>query len=170
MIRLFFEDEQHLLSESNKSLMKRCALAAVRTEGIAHLPLSAYVRITDDAEIHSINLMHRSKDASTDVLSFPSVEYLPGKTARHSVKRICLEYDPDTRAYFLGDVIISMDHVKVQAEEYGHGIKREFAFLAAHSLFHLCGYDHMDDETAHMMEEKQEAVLQKLGITREGNV
>lgn len=167
MIRLFFEDEQHLLSESNKSLMNRCALAAVQTEGIAHLPLSAYVRITDDAEIHSINLMHRSKDASTDVLSFPSVEYLPGKTARHSVKRICLEYDPDTRAYFLGDVIISMDHVKVQAEEYGHSTERELGYLLTHALFHLMGYDHIEDKDRVHMRAHEKMALNSIGLIRE---
>ena len=66
----------------------------------------------------------------------------------------------------LGDIMVSVDKVYSQAEEYGHGIKREFAFLIAHSMLHLLGYDHMEDEERAVMEAKQEAILEALGITR----
>ena len=67
----------------------------------------------------------------------------------------------------LGDMIISVDKVKFQAKEYGHSVKRELAFLVAHSMFHLFGYDHMTEAEAKEMEREQESVLTKLGITRE---
>ena len=73
----------------------------------------------------------------------------------------------ETGELVLGDIIISVDKVKEQSDAYGHSVKREFAFLVAHSMLHLCGYDHMDPEEASVMEEKQELVLRILGITRE---
>ena len=125
--------------------------------------------VTHSEEVRKLNLEYRDMDRTTDVLSFPATEVLEGRFEELDQSDISL-FDPESGELILGDIIINIDRVYSQAEEYGHGIKREFAFLAAHCLFHLCGYDHMDDETAHMMEEKQEAVLQKLGITREGNV
>ena len=74
---------------------------------------------------------------------------------------------PETGELILGDIMINIDRVYSQAEEYGHSVLREFAFLTAHSLYHLCGYDHMDEESALIMEEKHERVLAALGITRE---
>ena len=76
-------------------------------------------------------------------------------------------FDPDSGELILGDIIISAERVFQQAESFGHSPKREFAFLTAHSLLHLCGYDHMVPEEAAVMEKKQEAVLEKLGITRD---
>ena len=67
----------------------------------------------------------------------------------------------------LGDIILSGEKVLAQAEEYGHSVRREFAFLIAHSILHLCGYDHMEEEEAKTMEKRQESVLAALGITRE---
>ena len=75
-------------------------------------------------------------------------------------------FDPDSGELVLGDIILNVSRVKEQAVEYGHSELREFAFLLAHSLFHLCGYDHMEPDEAAFMEEKQEAVLQSLQITR----
>jgi probable rRNA maturation factor len=75
--------------------------------------------------------------------------------------------DPQTNEVLLGDIVISVDHVEAQAKEYGHSIKREYAFLIAHSMLHLMGYDHMTPEEATIMEQKQELILQKLRITRE---
>ena len=76
-------------------------------------------------------------------------------------------FDPESGELLLGDIIISADKVKEQAQKYGHSEKREFAFLTAHSMLHLCGYDHMAEEEAKLMEQKQEEVLTVLGITRD---
>ena len=75
--------------------------------------------------------------------------------------------NPETGNVILGDIIISVDKIFEQSKEYGHSAKREFAFLVAHSMYHLCGFDHMTEAEAKVMEEKQEAILKKLQITRE---
>ena len=75
-------------------------------------------------------------------------------------------FNPDSGELFLGDIIISLDRVKEQAENYGHGPRREYAFLVAHSMLHLLGYDHMTEEEAARMEAGQDAVLRALGIER----
>jgi probable rRNA maturation factor len=76
-------------------------------------------------------------------------------------------FDPESGELLLGDIIISVDKVREQAANFGHSEKREFAFLVAHSMLHLCGYDHMTEEEAGIMESRQEKVLENLGITRD---
>ena len=76
-------------------------------------------------------------------------------------------FQPDSGELILGDIILSRDRILEQAESFGHSIRREFAFLVAHSMLHLCGYDHMEPQEAAVMEEKQNHVLDVLGITRD---
>ena len=123
--------------------------------------------LTDNAGIREYNKDYRSMDQETDVLSFPNISYEnAGDFA--SVELSEADYfDPDSGELVLGDIILSVDRVLSQANEYGHSVLREFAFLTAHSMFHLCGYDHMDAQEAAVMEEKQEVVLTRLGITRD---
>ncbi len=123
--------------------------------------------ITDGAGIREYNKNYRDTDAETDVLSFPNLDFeTPGDfSGAESCEADC--FDPDSGELVLGDIILNAARVKSQAEEYGHSELREFAFLLAHSLFHLCGYDHMEKTEAAVMEEKQETVLSGLGITRE---
>ncbi|MBQ6887778.1 MAG: rRNA maturation RNase YbeY [Lachnospiraceae bacterium] len=125
------------------------------------------VLLTDNEGIHQFNMQYRNIDRPTDVLSFPNLNYdAPSEfDAAAAEEADC--FNPETGELVLGDIIISVEKVKEQAENYGHSEKREFAFLVAHSMLHLCGYDHMEEAEAKQMEEKQEAVLCKLGITRE---
>lgn len=124
------------------------------------------ILITDDEEIHQINLEQRQIDRPTDVLSFPMVEYeIPGKFDFLEECDDC--FDPDSGELLLGDIVISADRVAAQAEEYGHSRKREYAFLIAHSMLHLMGYDHMTKEEADEMERLQEEILRTLGIGRQ---
>lgn len=124
------------------------------------------ILITDDEEIHQINLEQRQIDRPTDVLSFPMVEYeIPGEFDFLEECDDC--FDPDSGELLLGDIVISADRVAAQAEEYGHSRKREYAFLIAHSMLHLMGYDHMTKEEADEMERLQEEILRTLGIGRE---
>lgn len=127
---------------------------------------SVNLLLTDGAGIREYNKNFRQTDAETDVLSFPNLDF--EKPGDFSGAEVCEAdcFDPDSGELLLGDIILNLERVEVQAEEYGHSTKREFAFLLAHSLYHLCGYDHMEIEEAQLMEEKQEAVLQRLGITR----
>ncbi|MBO5207891.1 MAG: rRNA maturation RNase YbeY [Lachnospiraceae bacterium] len=124
--------------------------------------------LTDNEGIRAYNKECRDIDRATDVLSFPNIDY--EKEGDFSIIEEMDEadcFDPDSGELLLGDIIISVEKVEEQAKEYGHSELREFAFLTAHSMFHLCGYDHMEADEAVVMEQKQEAVLSQLGITRE---
>jgi len=122
--------------------------------------------ITDDEGIHGINLEMRDIDSATDVLSFPMYQYeIPGDFGElESEGADC--FNPETGELMLGDIVVSIDHVYAQAEKYGHSAVREFAFLIAHSMLHLIGYDHMETAEEKVMFEKQEVALASLGITR----
>lgn len=123
--------------------------------------------ITDDQGILEFNKQYRQVDASTDVLSFPMIAFRKEADFSVAEEGEADYFDPESGELLLGDIILSSDKVKEQALKYGHSIKRELAFLIAHSMFHLCGYDHMTKEEADVMERKQETVLSLLGITRD---
>jgi len=125
------------------------------------------VLLTDNDGIRIFNKEYRDIDRETDVLSFPNLEFETEGVFQIAEEEEADFFDPDTGELILGDIIISVDKVKEQSESYGHSQEREFAFLVAHSMFHLCGYDHMTEEEASVMEQKQEAVLQALNITRD---
>lgn len=125
------------------------------------------VVLTDNARIREMNRESRGIDRETDVLSFPNVDFVSAGVFDMEEEREADYFDPDTGELLLGDIMISVDKVKEQAASYGHSLRREFAFLVAHSMLHLCGYDHMEADEAAVMEEKQEAILTGLGITRE---
>lgn len=122
--------------------------------------------ITDNTEIHQMNLEHRKIDRPTDVLSFPMVDFeVPGDFEfLEEESDDCFE--PDTGELMLGDIVISADKVLEQAEEYGHSVRREYAFLITHSMLHLMGYDHMTEDEAKEMEQLQRAILDELHISR----
>ena len=119
------------------------------------------VTIVDNNTIHEINREQRKIDRPTDVLSFPMLEFDENGISDD-------EYDMDGELVMLGDIVISMERAREQANEFGHSFLREVAFLTAHSMLHLLGYDHVDDkEGEEIMCEKQERVLTSLGITRD---
>lgn len=123
--------------------------------------------VTDNAGIRRYNKDYRGIDQETDVLSFPNIPFdHEGDFASVEASEADC-FDPESGELILGDIILSVDRVLSQAQEYGHSVLREFSFLTAHSMFHLCGYDHMEEREAAVMEKKQEAVLTKLGITRD---
>ena len=123
--------------------------------------------LTDDAGIRELNRQYRQTDRETDVLSFPSLDFERPGEFYVPEDREADYFDPDTGELQLGDICISVDRMKAQAAEYGHSLRRELAFLVAHSMFHLCGYDHMEKEEALVMERKQEEILETMGITRD---
>lgn len=108
-------------------------------------------------EIHQINRQFRNVDAPTDVLSFPQLTFEEGEEADVN----------ENGEIVLGDIIISVERAKEQAEEYGHGIKREIAFLTVHSMLHLLGYDHMEKDEEEDMFRRQKEILEIAGIPRE---
>lgn len=121
--------------------------------------------LTTDEEIHAMNRSFRQIDAPTDVLSFPMLEYeVPGDFSGFEEKEDV--FNPESGELLLGDIVISKDKVLKQAEDYGHSPKREFAFLTAHSMLHLFGYDHMEEDERLVMEQKQREILEHVGILR----
>ncbi len=124
------------------------------------------VLLTDNEVIHEINKEHRQIDAPTDVLSFPMVDYERPSDFDWLENASEDYFNFETGELVLGDIIISLEKVLEQAENYGHSIKRELAFLVAHSMLHLFGYDHMEEEERTAMEARQRTILDGLGIRR----
>ena len=160
----------HEISPELFSYMQSAADAAQITEGL-ELSCFVSVRICNDEAIREINRVHRNTDRATDVLSFPSVSWKPGQTAGKKPEKLRSEYDDEFRQYFLGDIIISVEHAIEQGREYGHGTEREMAYLLVHGLFHLMGYDHMNEEEKAIMRAQEESALKSIGLSRddEGN-
>ena len=126
------------------------------------------LKITGDEAIRQCNLLYRQIDSPTDVLSFPGFELQSPEEFDDAWERYAEECtNPESGNILLGDIMINARRVKSQAEEYGHSEKREFAFLVAHSMLHLLGYDHGTEEEGERMEKLQESVLRALGITRD---
>ncbi len=150
-----------------EELAKSVADTVLDMEGCA-ADIEVGLTITDSEGIHELNKEFRGIDSPTDVLSFPNVSYEnAGDFSVLLGEQLVDLLDPDTGKIMFGDIVINEDRVRSQAEDYGHSVKREFAFLVAHSMLHLCGYDHMEEDEAKVMEKKQEDVLGKLGITRD---
>ncbi len=136
---------------------------------IHEFPFEACVNVilTDNDAIKVINTEYRGISAPTDVLSFPMINYdRPGHFEIIDEMDIEDCFDPDSGELILGDIMISLDKVISQAESYGHSKERELGFLVAHSMLHLFGYDHIKEDERIDMEEKQEFILNSLGITR----
>lgn len=118
--------------------------------------------ITDDENIHELNREHRDVDRPTDVLSFPMMELIPGEKMVVNP----LELD-ESGAVMLGDIVISIDRAKAQAEEYGHSEERELCFLTVHGMLHLLGYDHeLGEEEEKLHFSRQEEILEAMGVRR----
>jgi probable rRNA maturation factor len=149
-----------------EELAKRVAEAVLEREKCPY-EAQANLVITDSESIREWNKQFRGIDRETDVLSFPNLEFTrPGVfDIPKGEEADC--FDPDTGELLLGDIVISAKQVWDQSREYGHSVTREFAFLVAHSMLHLCGYDHMEEAEAREMERRQEEVLGELGIGRD---
>lgn len=121
--------------------------------------------LTMNEEIRELNRQFRDIDRETDVLSFPMIDYdVPGEFDCLEEREDC--FHPETGELLLGDIVISKEKVMAQSEEYGHSIRREFSFLIAHSILHLSGYDHMEEDERLQMERMQREILEKLDIFR----
>ena len=113
------------------------------------------VTLTDDTHIHTLNREHRGVDRPTDVLSFPQYEADE------------LDYFAPDETIVLGDIVISLEHARAQAKEYGHSYVRELACLCVHSVLHLLGYDHIEKDDEKVMLGLQREILDDIGITRD---
>jgi len=149
------------LPEDILQKMESAADYCMVCEGI-RIPCSITVRLCDDETIAGINADYRGIDRSTDVLSFPTVSYPPGKTAVFCENLIKQEYDDESGSCFLGDIILSVPHLYAQAEEYGHPLEREATYLLVHGICHLMGYDHINKDDQGKMRQKEEEILSML--------
>ena len=149
------------VNEGQRAFIRKVIRTALAAEGV-DFPCEVDVLLTNDTNIHQINLDMREVDRATDVLSFPEFDLQPGELPGGE------DADPGTGLVPLGDMVISMEHVAAQAKEYGHSNRRELAYLVVHSVLHLLGYDHLDEgPQKKQMRGREEAILAELGITRE---
>ncbi|MGN0149873.1 MAG: rRNA maturation RNase YbeY [Clostridia bacterium] len=163
MVELIVENEQNKeeVTQETEALLKSVCEAVMRME---ECDFDAEISITfvDNEAIRHINAEHRGIDKATDVLSFPMLEFDENGIADAA------DFESDGDFIMLGDIVISLERAREQSVEFGHSFKREIAFLTAHSMLHLLGYDHVDDPVGEeIMCQKQEEVLNGLQITRE---
>ena len=151
---VFTRNEQKIetVTPSLRALVRRAAKAALEYEKVTFVP-EISVTFTDNEGIRELNAAHRNIDRPTDVLSFPLFEKEDLTDAT----------DGDA----LGDIVISLERAREQANEYGHSFEREVAFLTVHSMLHLLGYDHeISEKDEKEMFEKQEEILKTIGLGR----
>lgn len=147
------ENKEHI--ELIKKVVNKC----FEEENLQNSNLYISIILTDPKNIQEINKEHRNIDKPTDVLSFPMFEK---EELDEKIKNQDFEYED-----VLGDIVISIERVKGQAEEYGHSFEREFAYMIVHGFYHLMGYDHIEEEDKILMRPKEENILNKLGIKRD---
>jgi len=166
-MHFFVENETEITFDFDiEKIVESVVLEVLDSEGCPY-ESQVNVLLTDNEGIRMFNKEYRNMDKETDVLSFPNLDFDEPGFYEVDEEAEADYFDPENGELILGDIIISVDKVKEQSESYGHSTKREFAFLVAHSMLHLAGYDHMEPDEAKVMESKQEAVLQKLNITRD---
>lgn len=158
-VKVIITDDQHTVKVPSgiRLLIRRCCHAVLNLEQFTG-SVEVSVRFVDNKLIRELNKEYRNIDRETDVLSFPL-----GENGVYDV-------NPGTGAYVLGDIVISVQKAMEQANEYGHSLDREMAFLSVHSMLHLLGYDHVNGGLeAVRMREKEETVLTQLGLKRNGS-
>lgn len=150
-MEIYFENEQ-VVSEDLLALMEESARLCLEKEGIPEENCEFSVSFVDREEIKELNSTYRGVDKVTDVLSFPQFE---------DFNKL-----PEDQIICLGDIVICEDRAKEQAEEFGHSYEREIIYLFTHSILHLLGYDHMDEEEKTEMRQREEEVMTELKLKR----
>ena len=156
-MRISFSDEKGLLNEELLKLMEQAADLSLKNE-VGDFDAEVSLTIVGEDEIQNLNREYRENDSVTDVLSFPMFESAEDLKAELS--------DGEREEILIGDVVICYEQAMRQAEEYETGSKRELLYLFVHSMMHLLGYDHMNEEDKALMREHEEAVLNAMGINR----
>lgn len=157
MLTIDFIDETEQLDDKALAFVSKVLERAAQHEETGEAEVS--VTFTDDESIRAINRDYREKDQATDVISFSMEEQGEDEVAIIG----------ETGPRLLGDIIISVERTKLQAEEYGHSFERELGFLAVHGFLHLLGYDHMNEQDEKKMFGRQEEILSSLGVTRDAH-
>lgn len=149
---LIYLEEGQELEASLMEKLNQAASALFEAEGVDMERAEISLTLVSLEEIRELNRDYRDVDRETDVLSFPQYEGV--------------EEMPEEGELCLGDVVICIDKVKSQAEEFGHSFEREFVYLFVHSLLHLLGYDHMEDNEKTVMRAKEEATMKEINLLR----
>lgn len=165
---LYTENRQEKLEVTEEFISKISKVCdfALSEEGMK-IPYQISLLFVNDEEIRDINLEIRNIDRATDVLSFPMLDYEEGKVYKDIYENF--EFDEtfkDGDELVLGDMVLSLERALEQSKEYGHSYEREVCYLVVHSILHLLGYDHMEDEEKIIMRKREEEILNKLNITR----
>ena len=147
-------DEGQAVSDEIRRKMEQAAVYAVQLENLDEQRCELSVTFVDLDEIHELNKIHRGVDSPTDVLSFPQFE------------DVC-EEAPEEGEICLGDVVICRDKAAQQADEFGHSFEREILYLFVHSVLHLLGYDHMEDDEKRVMRTREEKIMEHIDVLRE---
>ena len=142
-----------------ESIIEKVLEQCFREEKIEKSKLYISITLTNPSNIQKINKEYRNIDKETDVLSFPMFEK---EELKDKLKKDDNKYED-----ILGDIIISIQKVKEQAQEYGHSFEREFAYMLVHGFYHLMGYDHLEEKDKELMRPKEEKILSLLGIRRD---
>ena len=145
-------------NQEYEKIISRVLEECFRVENLPQEKLLVSITLTTPENIKELNKKYRGIDRATDVLSFPMFEK---SEIEKMVKNGIWDYDD-----ILGDMVISIEQVKIQAEEYGHSFERELSYMVVHSFYHLMGYDHIEEEDKIIMRPKEEFVLSRLGINR----
>lgn len=166
-MNIYYSDEAGRLNEEIKALMTRSAEKAVGLEfaedlsaaGIDAASADAEIGVTvvDADEIRALNRDYRGNDSVTDVLSFPQYD---------DMDELAEDLTDEEITALIGDVVICYDRVLSQAEEFGTGVTREFVYLFTHSILHLLGYDHMEDDERRVMRAREEEILDSIGVSK----
>ena len=166
-MNIYYSDEENRLNEEIKALMEKAALRALSLEfaedldeaGLDAADADAEIGVTvvDADEIRQLNADYRGNDSVTDVLSFPQYD---------DMDEFADDLTDDSVTALIGDVVICYDRVLSQAEEFGTGVTREFVYLFTHSILHLMGYDHMEEDERRVMRAREEEILNPIGVTR----
>lgn len=163
---IYIEEEGGVALPFNAKEIARTVVEAALEYEKCPYETEVSILLTTDEEVRKLNYSSRGLDRPTDVLSFPMLEYdRPGDfTWLENEPQDA--FNPETGELMLGDIVISKDKVLAQAREYGHSPLREYAFLIAHSMLHLFGYDHMGEEDRLLMEQRQRGIMEKVNILR----
>ncbi|MCI5726406.1 MAG: rRNA maturation RNase YbeY [Clostridium sp.] len=165
---IYVDDRQEVIVITDKEVdvLRNTILFALKEEEV-NIPCEVSLIFVDNASIREINRENRQIDRETDVLSFPMLEYENNMVFKEYYKDF--KFDEtylDEGELVIGDIVLSLEKAKEQAKEYGHSFERECNYLVIHSVLHLLGYDHMVEEDKVKMREREEELLNKLGISR----
>ena len=157
LVAIHFEDieEDKQYEAQIVQVIEKC----FEEEKLKELNLYISITLTTPARIKELNKQYRNIDKETDVLSFPMFE-------KYEIDEIVREQEKQIVKETIGDIVISIERVKEQAEEYGHSFERELSYMLVHGFYHLMGYDHIEEEDKKIMRPKEEKILNELNILR----